>query len=126
MNPSSDDKKLHDVMSSYKSFAKEWSRSQAPAAPSLEHLLGAKHRPARVARWTGMAAAAAIAVLILALPRPEKSQPAPPPVDESVQDALLLQQVNARISRTAPLAMEPLLIWMEEKDSTKERIGEEQ
>jgi hypothetical protein len=73
-----------------------------------------------------MAAAAGIAVLALVLPRPEESQPVPPPVDESAQDALLLQQINARISRTAPLAMEPLLIWMEERDSTKDRIGEEQ
>ena len=122
----SPDPKLEDALSSYKSFAKEWSRSQAPAAPSLAQLLGARGRPTRVARWTGMAAAVAFAVLILALPRPDKSQSAPPPVDESVQDALLLQQVNARISRMAPLAMEPLLIWMEEKDSAKQRIGEEQ
>lgn len=118
--------KLQDALSAYSGFARDWSRSQVPAAPPLTQLLRGMRRPAQVARWAGVAAAAAIAVVVLALPRLEKSQNAQPPIDESAQDALLLQQVNARISRTAPLAMDPLLIWMEEKESTKERIGEEQ
>jgi hypothetical protein len=117
--------KLQDVICSYSGFAREWGRSQVPPPPTLTLLLGGRRRPRRLPRWVGVAAAAVIAVTVLVLPPLEKSRDAQPPVDELVQDALLLQQVNARISRTAPLAMEPLLIWMEKTDSTTNRNGEE-
>jgi hypothetical protein len=60
------------------------------------------------------------------LPRVDKPPKTPTPAHDSAQDALLLQQVNDRIARTAPLAMEPLLIWMDDENPMKDGIGEEQ
>jgi hypothetical protein len=116
-------RKLQDALSSYKGFARDWGRDQAPAAPSLSRLLRNTRPPARLARWVGMAAAAAVVILVLVFPRVDK--PREPAADDPAQDALLLQRVNAQISRTAPIAMEPLLIWMEDKNATTDKIGEE-
>jgi anti-sigma factor RsiW len=118
--------KLQNALSSYSGFARDWGRIQAPAAPSLSHLLRGTRRPAHVAGWVGLAAAAAAAILVLFLPRAEESRQIPSLIEDTAQDALLLQQVNARISRTAPVAMDPLLRWMEEEKPTKEGIGGEQ
>jgi hypothetical protein len=116
-------RKLRHAVSNYSGFARDWGRGQAPVAPSLSQLLRGTRRPARIARWTGLAAAAAVAILFLVFPEVEKAGKPRPLLQD--QDALLLQQVNDRISRTAPLAMEPLLIWMEDKNPTKNKIGEE-
>lgn len=118
-------RKLQNALSGYSGFARDWGRGQAPAAPSLSQLLSGSRRPARFVRWAGLAAATAVAIFVLALPRAGKTPTTQPPTDDPAQDALLLEQVNARISRTAPLAMEPLLIWMEDKTPTKDRIGDE-
>jgi hypothetical protein len=56
------------------------------------------------------------------LDKPRKAEPA---AEDSARDAVLLQQINAQISRTAPMAMEPLLIWLEDNSPTSNTIGEE-
>lgn len=109
-------RKLQSALSSYGGFARDWGRGEAPAAPHLSQLLRETHRPARVMRWGGLAVAAAAAILVLVFRQVPPALPA-----DSAEDALLLQQVNAQISRTAPLAMDPLLLWMEDNDSTGEK-----
>lgn len=118
-------RKLENALSSYGGFARDWGGGQVPVAPSLSHLLRETRRPAHIARWTGLAAAVAVGILVLVTPRVDKDRKAEPLGADPVQDVLLLEQVNAQLSRTAPMAMEPLLILLEDKDPTKEKIGEE-
>jgi hypothetical protein len=117
-------RKLQNALSSYSDFARDWGRREAPVEPSLSQLLGETRRPARLARWTGLAAVAAVVILVIVFPRVDKPPKAEPAAEDSARDADLLRQVNAQISRTAPVAMEPLLIWLEDKGPTSNTIGE--
>jgi hypothetical protein len=106
---------LQSALSSYGGFARDWGQELAPATPHLSQLLREARRPARLARGTGLAAAAAAGVLVLLF------RQAPSAPTDSAEDEILLEQVNAQISRTAPVALDPLLIWMERNDSTGEK-----
>lgn len=117
-------RELENTLSGYGGFARDWGHGHTTGAPSLSQLLRGTHRPARLVHWAGLVAATAVAILVYVSPRFDEDQKPQLGGDVSAQDALLLQQVNTQLSRTTPMAMEPLLILLEDKDSTKEQIGE--
>jgi hypothetical protein len=104
---------LENGLAEFRGSAQQWSERLLPARP-----VGAwQHQPA-AARWwrgifgaAGLAACVAAAVLLVAVPieRGRERAAAALVAEQARADALLLEQVNTAVSRSAPAPMEPLL-----------------
>ena len=102
--------KLHTAISSFAEAAREWSR----ALDSGEVRLGAAVRRAKRSWWRapkiawGLAAAMVVVIVVLGSLR-WRHEVAQTEALNSVSDEVLMQQIDAEVSRRAPVAMEPLV-----------------
>jgi hypothetical protein len=78
-------------------------------SPGLQAILSRDRRAKGLRlRW---AAAAAVALMLAAVPTYENVQQRQREAEQEKADTLLLQQVNAGLSRSVPRAMTPLMNW---------------
>jgi len=78
------------------------------SSPGLQAILAREHRSSGLRlRW---AATAVVVMMLAAIPTYENVQKRQRLAEEKA-DALLLEQINAGLSRSVPRAMAPLLDW---------------
>jgi hypothetical protein len=83
--------------------------SERTGIPGLPAILSRERRAASLrVRW---AAAAVVALMLAAVPAYENVQQRQREAQQDKADTLLMQQVNAGLSRSVPRAMTPLLGW---------------
>jgi len=94
--------RLHGALSDFRDSMRSWSAAEgAPLRPMWR--TESPHRTHRL-RW----ALVAMALVLLAAIPVYLARERPHPVDTSAEDTVLLEQIDANVSRTVPATMEPL------------------
>jgi anti-sigma factor RsiW len=101
---------LESGLAEFRGSAQQWSDRRLPSRPPIP----GPWRPAALGRRraifgaAGVAACTAVAVLLVAVPIQQRHDAAVRAAQQARADQLLLEQVNAAVSRSAPAPMEPL------------------
>jgi hypothetical protein len=95
--------RLQGVLSEFRDSLRNWSAGQGGSAPRPVWLTESP-RAAHRLRW---AMVAVVMVLLAAIPI-YRSRERQRPADTSLEDAVLLEQIDAGVSRSVPAPMEPL------------------
>ena len=94
--------RLHGALSDFRDSLRSWSAAEgAPPRPMWR--TESAHGTHRL-RW----AMVAMALVLLAAIPVYLARERPHPVDTSAEDTVLLEQIDANVSRTVPATMEPL------------------
>jgi hypothetical protein len=94
--------RLHGTLSDFRDSLRSWSAAEG-VPPRLAWRPESPHRTHRV-RWALVAMAMMVLVAIPVYRAREQRRV----VDTSAEDAVLLEQIDANVSRTVPATMEPL------------------
>jgi len=95
--------RLQEPLSDFRTAVREWSHRESAAAPVPMWRL----RPARISPMLRWALIAGVMALLAAIPIYRANRPQAG-VDNSVDDAVLLEQIDEGVSRSVPAPMEPL------------------
>ena len=115
--------RLTELLSMFRGSMHDWSEKQ-------DHLDTDVARPVRRLHWQPRAwvLAGAVLAIVIAAPvykdvkdREVKAQAAQEAAAQEVKDAMLMDNVNAQLSRTAPAAMEPLMQLMSPESSANSK-----
>ncbi len=94
--------RLQGALTEFRDSLREWSAEQGGSAPRPVWLTAS--RGAHRLRW----AMVAVAMILLAAIPIYRSRMPQPRVDTSMEDAALLEQIDAGVSRSVPAPMKPL------------------
>ena len=94
---------LHGTLSDFRDSLRDWGAAQPDAAPRSVWLTETPHRAHRL-RW----ALVAMAMVVLAAIPVYRSHEEQRRLDTSLEDAVLLEQIDAGVSRSVPVPMQPL------------------
>ena len=94
--------RLHGALSDFRDSLRSWSAAES-VSPGPVWLTGNPRSTHRL-RW----ALVAVAMVLLAAIPVYRARERPRLVDTSAEDTVLLEQIDANVSRTVPATMEPL------------------
>jgi len=95
--------RLQDTLSDFRASVREWTHEQSAAAPFPVWRVRRGYGLPRL-RWA-LIAAATVLLAVIPVYRANRHQPK---LDSSLDDAVLLEQIDEGVSRSVPAPMEPL------------------
>jgi hypothetical protein len=110
---------FENIIERFRGSVGDWAGRESPRIPDTATFSGALRRSGtRSLRW--VAAAATLASIVAALPAFRK--PVEPPIaepEETRLDRILLERVNAHLSQSAPVSLQPLVEMLPTRNDSK-------